>query len=161
MIASEIIWPLDKVHIFWEGHKNFAKSSTNFWLQYIQSKVSGRFRKILWPSQNIWTLSTYLRGQKSSSIEIPPHFIKFSIAVFYDINLTSQHSHLEVNFGLRGGILIDTDSGPLRYVLWCCGSICHQLFTFIQIGCSHNVKERKTDFNQTAEVLSNWDWFFF
>ena len=45
------------VHTFWEGHKNFAKSSTNFWLQYIQSKVSGRFRKILWPSQNTWTLN--------------------------------------------------------------------------------------------------------
>ena len=34
-------------------------------------------------------------------------------------------------------IAIDADSGPLRYVLWCCGSICHQLFTFIQIGCGH------------------------
>ena len=53
---------LFKVHIFWEGHKNFAKSSTNFWPQYIQSKVSGRFRKILWPSQNIWTLQ-YLAFQ--------------------------------------------------------------------------------------------------
>ena len=47
-----------KVHIFWEGHKNFAKSSPNFWLQYIRSKVRRRFRKILWPSQNIWTLPT-------------------------------------------------------------------------------------------------------
>ena len=27
-----------------------------FWLQYIQSKVMWRFRKILWPSQNILTL---------------------------------------------------------------------------------------------------------
>ena len=45
-----------KGHIFWEGHKNFSKSSPNFWLQYIRSKVKGRFRKILWPSQNIWTL---------------------------------------------------------------------------------------------------------
>ena len=45
-----------KVYIFWEGHKNFAKSSPNFWLQYIRSKVRGRFRKILWPSQNIWTV---------------------------------------------------------------------------------------------------------
>ena len=27
--------------------------SENFWLQYIQSKVRWRFRKILWPSQNI------------------------------------------------------------------------------------------------------------
>ena len=58
-------WGSGKVHIFWEGHKNFAKSSTNFWPQYIQSKVSGRFRKILWPSQNIWTLQI-----KSSKFEI-------------------------------------------------------------------------------------------
>ena len=45
-----------KVHIFWEGHKFFWKSPPYFWLQYIVSKVSWRFRKILWPSQNIWTL---------------------------------------------------------------------------------------------------------
>ena len=36
--------------------QNFTKSSPNFWLQYIQSKVRWRFRKILWPSLNIWTL---------------------------------------------------------------------------------------------------------
>ena len=35
------------------------KSSPYFWLHYIQSKVRGRFRKILWPSQNIWTLIYY------------------------------------------------------------------------------------------------------
>ena len=45
-----------KDHTFWEGHKIFAKSSSKFWVQYIQSKVRWRFRKILWPSQNIWTL---------------------------------------------------------------------------------------------------------
>ena len=27
------------------------------------------------------------------------------------------------------GILIDANSGPLRYVLWRCGSICHQPLT--------------------------------
>ena len=31
-----------------------------FWLQYIQSKVRGRFHKNLWPSQNIWTLWSVL-----------------------------------------------------------------------------------------------------
>ena len=41
--------------------------------------------------------------------------------------------------GLKGGISNDADSGPLRYVLWCCGSICHQLLTFIQIGYGHAV----------------------
>ena len=32
--------------------------------------------------------------------------------------------------GLKGGISINADSGPPRYVLWCCGGICHQLLTF-------------------------------
>ena len=41
--------------------------------------------------------------------------------------------------GLKGGISIDADSGPLRYVLWCCGGICHQPDTFIQIGSGHTV----------------------
>ena len=52
------------INIFWsvkfiysEKTKNFAKFSPYFWLQYTQSKVRGRFRKILWPSQNIWTLT--------------------------------------------------------------------------------------------------------
>ena len=43
--------------------------------------------------------STYLRGWESASIEIPsfrPHFIKSSKTVFYEVNLTSQRSHLEV-----------------------------------------------------------------
>ena len=38
-------------------------------------------------------------GPESASIEIPPfrsHFIQFSKTVFYKVNLTSQHSHLEV-----------------------------------------------------------------
>ena len=37
---------------------NFLKSPPYFCLQYIQTKVRWRFRKILWPSQNIWTLTT-------------------------------------------------------------------------------------------------------
>ena len=27
----------------------------------------------------------------------------------------------------------------IRYVLWCCDSICHEVFTFIQIGSGHTV----------------------
>ena len=44
-----------------------------------------------------------------------------------------------MKWGLKGGISIDADSGPPRYVLWYCGGICHQVFTFIQIGCGHTV----------------------
>ena len=48
---------LGKVHIFMRRPQNFAKSSPYFLLQYIQSKVRWKFFKIMWPSQNIWTLS--------------------------------------------------------------------------------------------------------
>ena len=44
-----------------------------------------------------------------------------------------------MKWGLKGGISIDADSGPPRYVLWCCGGICHQLLTFIKVGCDHTV----------------------
>ena len=40
---------------------------------------------------------------------------------------------------LKGGISIYADFGPLRYVLWCCGGICHEVLTFFQIGCGHTV----------------------
>ena len=41
-----------------------------------------------------------------------------SKTVSYEVNLTLQQSHLEVSkFDLKGGISIDTGSGPLRHVL--------------------------------------------
>ena len=45
--------------------------------------------------------STHQRGLESSSIKIPPfrpHFIIFSKNVFYEVNLASQCSHLDVLF---------------------------------------------------------------
>ena len=44
-----------------------------------------------------------------------------------------------MNLGLKRRILIDADSGRLRYVLWFFGSIFHKVFTFIQIGSGHTV----------------------
>ena len=46
-----------KVQIFWEGHNIFRKSSLYFWLALHRTKIRWRFRKILWPSQNILTLT--------------------------------------------------------------------------------------------------------
>ena len=43
-----------------------------------------------------------------------------------------------MKWGLKGGILIDADSGPPRYVLGLsCGGICQDFFTFIQVGSGH------------------------
>ena len=45
------------MYIFWEGHKILRNLHLTFdYSLYIQSKVRWRFRKILCPSQNIWTL---------------------------------------------------------------------------------------------------------
>jgi hypothetical protein len=52
---------ISKVHIFWEGHKILRNLPLTFDCStyVIQSKVRGRFRNILWPSQNIWTLFNF------------------------------------------------------------------------------------------------------
>ena len=77
-----------------------------------------------------------------------PYFIIFSKTVFYEVNLVSQCLHLEVlllsKFGSERGISIDADSGPLGYVLWCCGSRSQDFFTFIQISSGHTVQKQPT-----------------
>ena len=51
--------------------------------------------------------------------------------------------------GSEMGDFIDTDSfASDMYVLWCCSSICHQIFTFIQIGSGHT----------TVYYLQNYYW---
>ena len=40
----------------------------------------------------------------------------------------------------KGGFQLMLILGLLgTYVLWCCGGICHQVLTFVQIGCGHTV----------------------
>ena len=42
-----------KVHLFWEGHKIHPDSTAHH-----RTNLRWRFCKLLWPFQNIWTLST-------------------------------------------------------------------------------------------------------
>ena len=42
-------------------------------------------------------------------------------------------------WSLKWEILIDANSEPIRFALWCCDSICHEVFTFIPIGSGHTV----------------------
>ena len=64
---------------------------------------------------------------------------KFSKTVFYELNLVSQCSHLEVlilsKLGLKRGISIDADSWPLDAVV----VKVKTFFTFIQVGSGHTV----------------------
>ena len=45
-----------KVHIFWEGHKILRNLPLTFDRMYCSQKLEENFAKILWTSQNIWTL---------------------------------------------------------------------------------------------------------
>ena len=53
-ITKQVVYLHDKNIL--RRPQNFAKSPPYFCLQYIQTKVRWRFLKILWSSQNIWTL---------------------------------------------------------------------------------------------------------
>ena len=61
--------------------QNFVKSLPYFCLQYIQTKVRWRFRKLLWPSQNIRTLFTLcdFKGARSIGSVQVDLFDKFNI----------------------------------------------------------------------------------
>ena len=53
-------WSLDNfrfIRVKFIYSEKVTKSSPYFWLALHRTKVRWRFRKILWPSQNIWTLS--------------------------------------------------------------------------------------------------------
>ena len=65
-----------KVHIFWEGRKNLRNLHLTFDCIYCSQKVKGRFRKILWPSQNILTLNVKFLGHciwTTNRVEIPTY----------------------------------------------------------------------------------------
>ena len=58
---------------FWEGH-NFAKSPHIICPMYCQSNIWWRFCRILWSSQNIWTLPRKIRCQQYSTNLNMPNF---------------------------------------------------------------------------------------
>jgi len=49
----------DKVRLFWESHKFLQNLHLSFVYSTIKTKVRWRLYKILWPSQNIWTLNLW------------------------------------------------------------------------------------------------------
>ena len=46
-----------KVQIFWEGHKKLAHLPPLIWHCLVASNYKWKMGQILWPSQNIWTLT--------------------------------------------------------------------------------------------------------
>ena len=124
----------------------FIESLTKFryFSQYGQSKSEQKLKSL-----DFYHHSIKVHTQEAQNL----HQLKFPLS---DPNLlsknTSKCEHCETRFTyqktifenfmkwcLKGGISIDTDSGPLGYVLWFCGSRSQDFFTFIQIGSGHTV----------------------
>ena len=95
--------------------------------------------------------STYPRLRRYSSVTQDAqnlHQLKspfqtqiYLVNVLFNVNIVKQDllntKQFFLNFmklDLKGWISIDADSGPLGYVLWCCGSRSWEVFTFFQIG---------------------------
>ena len=58
MISDHSVFPR-KIHIFWKGHNILRNIHCKFDWHYIsRTNLRWRFCKVLWPSQNIWTLKT-------------------------------------------------------------------------------------------------------
>ena len=69
-VLNAKLFPMDqfihKVYTFWEGHTIMRNLHLTFALCSASQKYWWRFRKILWPSQNIWTLTvlTFTQSRK-------------------------------------------------------------------------------------------------
>ena len=74
--------------------------------------------------------STNQNNPESASIEIP----FFQVKIYLDSKSTSKSEHCEDLLFEKFMRVIDTDSGPLKYELWCWGVIFQEFFTFIKIG---------------------------
>ena len=57
----------------------------------------------------------------------------------YSEKATKTYENLTIYLTLLGTLVKKADSGPLGYVLWCCGIRIQDFFTFIQIGSGHTV----------------------
>ena len=80
---------------------------------------------------------------KNKNPPFGPHFKFFSKTVSYQVNLTLQHSHLEVlllsRFWSERRIHFFFDTEPQGYKFSCCDGCGLGIFSFIQIAFGHAV----------------------
>ena len=102
-----------------------------------QSMARANLNKSEWLVTNTTTASKYIPKRPRICINWNPPFQTSLHKIFEHCFLWSK------SYFTRRGILLSkfwsADSGFFRYVLWCCGSICHQPFAFIHVGFGHTV----------------------
>ena len=73
---------ISKVHIFWEGHKILQNLHQLFVIcKYCQSNNWWRFRKILWPSRNIGTLTILILNWLYFWMIKPPEWFRWFLTL--------------------------------------------------------------------------------
>ena len=98
-----------------------------FFQSFFQTKIFFfRNKKIFFKEQLLFSFLCIVKQKKNFGV------IRKFLKIFI-------FKHLLHKKGPKGEISIDADSGPPRYVLWCCGGICHQPDTFFMIGSGHTV----------------------
>ena len=81
-----------------------TNSSTCFWLALHRTKVRWRVRKILWPSQNTWTLSNWIIGIISKGLHVLDFqnlFLSGVPSIIYEVNLEKRKNGLCVGHLLK------------------------------------------------------------
>ena len=91
---------------------------------------------------NLYVASKHQNSFVAPSITYATYYLGDKLCQYSDY--ISDENKIEKPFSLIGCAMIDKsyisqDSGPLGYVLWCCGSRSWEVFTYFQIGSGHTV----------------------
>ena len=115
---------------------SFLRLGQNSWvfpkekILRIHRMARDNLKKSKYFSTSTTTASKYIPKRPRICINWNPPFQTqiYLVNVPLNVNIVKQDLHNKnlflnfTNWGLKGGISIDTDSGPLGYVLWCCSS---------------------------------------
>ena len=126
----EIIWL--KVYIFWESHKIFAKSPPIIGLAVHGTNNWWRFCKILWPSQNIWTLQKVdFRCHTLNLFNFNRNYISSNL----NVNSSHMSSVCQRQKNIMSQLLADSGALfiPLHY--WIQSHLCCHTFYHVEKYC--------------------------
>ena len=91
-----------KVHIFWEGHKILRNLHLTFDCMYCSQNLGEDFAKILWPSQNVWSLQLrkYLEHRLHHRLSklVRSVFLKANSFIFFGIYILHGLCFLSRNY---------------------------------------------------------------
>ena len=106
------------------------------------SMARTNLNKSEWLVTNTWATSKYIPKRPRICIDWNPPFqtkiyfvkVPLNVIIVNEDFCKKQFLKKSLKWSLKGGISIDTDSGPLRYVFWCWGSISLQFSVLFSLA---------------------------